>query len=210
MALMTAYPALGSVFAPNGVPKKEGDLISQPQLAATLAAIADSGVPPPLSCLSPSNSMTNILFQAFAFYDPAGTIAQSIVQDINNAGGNFSLTDLQNYYNNGVKVRSIGWIYIIKSHLFRLKIREVESGWYQGYQYFGGGAPFSGGICLIFAMNILERYDIPALNRSTLAYHWIAEALAFTFSDRLALGDPQFVNLTDILPPMVIHRPRTF
>jgi len=81
----------------------------------------------------------------------------------------------------------------------------VESGWYQGYQYFGGGAPFSGGICLILAMNILERYDIPALNRSTLAYHWLAEALAFTFSDRLALGDPQFVNLTDILPPMVIQ-----
>ncbi len=52
MALMTAYPALGSVFAPNGIPKKEGDLISQSQLAATLTSIADSGVTPPLAYLS--------------------------------------------------------------------------------------------------------------------------------------------------------------
>ena len=44
MNFMTAYPALGRAYAPNGVPKKEGEIISQPDLAATLQAVADGGV----------------------------------------------------------------------------------------------------------------------------------------------------------------------
>jgi len=52
------------------------------------------------------------------------------------------------------------------------------------------------------ALNIIERYNLAMLGRNTQAYHWIAEALAFTFSDRMGLGDPLFVNI-DILPPMV-------
>ena len=99
MNFMTAYPALGSVYAPNGVPKKEGEIISQPDLAATLQAVADGGVTE-----ASGHHMKKILtlHQAIAFYN--GTIAQNIVKDINAAGGNYSLNDLQNYYTKGVTV----------------------------------------------------------------------------------------------------------
>ena len=72
---MKRFPDLGRVFMPNGDVPKEGDMIRQPELAATLKAIAQDG--------------------ATAFYD--GWIGQAIVKTIDQAGGVMTLGDLKNY-----------------------------------------------------------------------------------------------------------------
>eukprot|EP01089_Gocevia_fonbrunei_P022087 TRINITY_DN8795_c0_g1_i1.p1 TRINITY_DN8795_c0_g1~~TRINITY_DN8795_c0_g1_i1.p1 ORF type:complete len:310 (-),score=43.93 TRINITY_DN8795_c0_g1_i1:68-997(-) len=75
------------------------------------------------------------------------------------------------------------------------------SGFYHGYQLIGALPPFSGGLCIQLSLNILERYQ---LNKKLKAqdYHWILEGLAFSFADRMALGDPNFVDLSRVTPEM--------
>ena len=46
-------------------------------------------------------------------------------------------------------------------------------------------------------------YDIEVDGLSALDYHRILESLAFAFADRLALGDPHFVNMDYIIEQMV-------
>jgi gamma-glutamyltranspeptidase/glutathione hydrolase len=55
--------------------------------------------------------------------------------------------------------------------------------------------PSSGGVVLLQALNILERYDLPGLGFGSAAYvHHLAEALRRAFADRARhLGDPEFV-----------------
>ncbi len=69
------FPDLGRIYMPNGEVPKEGDAIRQPQLAATLKAIAQQG-----------NE---------AFY--RGWIAEAIVEAIKKEGGVMTLDDLKNY-----------------------------------------------------------------------------------------------------------------
>jgi len=74
-ANMNRFPDLARIYMPNGEPPKEGDLIRQPELAATLKAIARNGAAP--------------------FYE--GWIGQAIVKTIEKAGGVMTLDDLKNY-----------------------------------------------------------------------------------------------------------------
>jgi gamma-glutamyltranspeptidase/glutathione hydrolase/leukotriene-C4 hydrolase len=158
-------PGLASVYAPEGVGKKEGEWISNPKLAETLQRVANEG--------------------ASVFYASDSTLAQSLVRDIQNNGGIITLQDLHNYYyNNTVR-----------------EVKPVET-FYQGYEVLGAGPPF-GGLCVGQTLNILERYNLPLIGPSPQAYHWLTEALAFAFSNRMALGDPAFVNLSNIVPLML-------
>lgn len=56
--------------------------------------------------------------------------------------------------------------------------------------------PSSGGVVLLQALNILERYDLPGMGFGSAAYlHHLAEALRRAFADRARyLGDPDFVK----------------
>lgn len=72
---MERFPELGRIYMPGSELPEEGDLIRQPELAATLKAIAQDG--------------------AAAFYD--GWIGRAIVQTIDKAGGIMTLDDLKNY-----------------------------------------------------------------------------------------------------------------
>ena len=68
-------PTWAAIYAPGGVLAQEGDIITNAALANTLELISLQG--------------------ASAFYN--GTLAQTMVQEINNAGGNVSVSDFAKY-----------------------------------------------------------------------------------------------------------------
>ena len=72
---MKRFADLGRVFLPNGTVPKQGDIIRQPDLGATLKAIAQDG--------------------GESFY--RGRIAAAIVETVHSSGGVITLDDLKNY-----------------------------------------------------------------------------------------------------------------
>lgn len=120
-----------------------------------------------------------------AFYNPNSTLAQNLIKDIQAKGGIMTLDDLSNYYYNNT-----------------VKVREPVSSFYQGYEVVSSAPPF-GGLCVLQALNLLELYNLPLMGQTQESYHLLAEVLNFAFADRMALGDPAFVNLTKAIPAMM-------
>jgi gamma-glutamyltranspeptidase/glutathione hydrolase len=66
---------------------------------------------------------------------------------------------------------------------------------YRGYDVFGMGPASSGGSTVGEALNILERFNVPAMNDVDALHHYL-EASALAFADRgKYVGDPAFVNV---------------
>jgi gamma-glutamyltranspeptidase/glutathione hydrolase len=69
---------------------------------------------------------------------------------------------------------------------------------YRDYTIVSMPPPSSGGICLVEALNILERFDLPATWRRdpAAANHLVIEAMKHAFADRARwLGDSDFVSV---------------
>jgi gamma-glutamyltranspeptidase/glutathione hydrolase len=106
-----------------------------------------------------------------------------MVSEINAAGGNFTVGDLVNY---------------------QLKFKDPIQGTYRGFKIYGAAPPISGGVCIVQALNMLENVKLEPTRRwSGDLAHITVELLKFAFANRLALGDPDFVNLTSIVPTML-------
>ena len=73
--VMDRYPGTRAVFSPNGKPIAEGDLLRQPDLAATLQRLAERGFD--------------------GFY--RGTTAKKLVAGVNAQGGQWTLAELAGY-----------------------------------------------------------------------------------------------------------------
>ena len=79
---------------------------------------------------------------------------------------------------------------------------DYEVGWreplhttYRGYEIVGFPPPSSGGVHVAQILNILEHFDLKALDEAT-RLHVIAEAMKLAFADRAFwLGDPDFVKV---------------
>lgn len=110
-----------------------------------------------------------------------GEVAELIVSDMNNSNGIISYDDLIKY---------------------EPKERDVLKGTYRGYEIISMGPPSSGGISLIFLLNILENYD---LGKSGYGQHntvqLMTEAMRRVYADRSEfMGDADFVGVpADIL-----------
>ncbi|HEX9167047.1 MAG TPA: gamma-glutamyltransferase [Gemmatimonadales bacterium] len=78
---------------------------------------------------------------------------------------------------------------------YRARVREPVRGSYRGFEIVSMPPPSSGGIVLVQALNILERFDLPARPRyDPTTIHLIVEAQRRAFLDRARhLGDPDFV-----------------
>ncbi|MEN8155890.1 MAG: gamma-glutamyltransferase [Bacteroidota bacterium] len=104
------------------------------------------------------------------FYE--GAVAESMVEGISKRGGTLTLNDFRAY---------------------KAELTIPLHGTYRGYDILTANVPQSG-LCLIEALNILERYDLknaPHYSESAKTLHLIAEAERFTYADRTAyLGDP--------------------
>ena len=93
-------------------------------------------------------------------------------------------------------VRKLGGIWTEKDLAgYRVVERKPVVGSYRGARIVSAPPPSSGGIALIDALNILEPYNLPALE-PTARKHLIVEALRRAYRDRaIYLGDPDFVEV---------------
>ncbi len=80
---------------------------------------------------------------------------------------------------------------------YRARVREPVRGSYLGYEIISMAPPSSGGIVLIEALNILERFNLPARPRfDPTTVHLTVEAQRRAFLDRARhVGDPDFVDV---------------
>ena len=105
-----------------------------------------------------------------------GPTAKKIVAHMEALGGLVSLEDLATY---------------------RAKERPPVRGTFRGHDVYGMGPPASGGIIILQALNILERYDLKADGpRSPRTLHRVTEAMRRGFYTRAtAIADPDFVDV---------------
>ena len=146
---MRRWPAATAAFLPNGKLPEMGQVIKLPDLANILEIVAREG--------------------RDGFYK--GEVAQRLVDGVNNAGGIWSMADLE--------------AYTIKE---RAPIRTM----YHGYELVTAPPPSSGGIAIAEILNILGPVDLSKLDKAHRT-HLVVEAMRRAYRDRaLYLGDPDF------------------
>ncbi len=104
-----------------------------------------------------------------------GAYAQAVGTWMRDHGGVMTAEDFRNYV---------------------VKARTPVSSTYRGHTLVGMGPPSSGGVHVAQIMNILEHFDLRALNAAGERQHVIAEAMKLAFADRAHwLGDPDFADV---------------
>jgi len=138
---------------------KEGELMIQKDLAATLRRISDQG--------------------RDGFYK--GKTADFIIKEMTKGNGIISYEDL---------------------NIYQPKERNVLIGYYRDYNIVSMPPPSSGGVCLIYLLNIVEKFNIFKYDLYSVEnIHLFTEAMRRVYADRSEyLGDPDFYDVpTDIL-----------
>lgn len=158
-----ADPGLREVYTRNGRLLNAGDTCYNKKLAETLHKIAKHGIK--------------------VFYN--GSVGESLINDIQKAGGILNMTDLRRYH---PKIRKP-----IVEHVL-------------GHKLISFPPPSSGGATMILMLNILAQYPIPSGLGGPLGVHRKIEALKNAFAVRSNLGDPDFVNITAVLSDMLSVR----
>jgi gamma-glutamyltranspeptidase/glutathione hydrolase len=103
-----------------------------------------------------------------------GPFARKLADGVRQLGGIWTAEDLANY---------------------KVVEREPVIGNYRGARIVSGSPPTSGGVALVDALNILEGYDLAAVDKATRT-HLIVEAMRRVHRDRAVyLGDPDFVQV---------------
>src|SRR5580765_978864 len=162
------YPTSARVYLPNGQAPKAGEIFRNPDLANTLKRLVEAEVQ------AKSKGRHEALKAARdRFYK--GDIAREMAKFSEDNGGLFRYEDFAGY---------------------TAKIEEPVSIDYHGYQIYKN-ASASQGPAELFALRILEGYDLKALGHNSADYiHTSVEATKLAFADRdKYLGDLDFIKI---------------
>jgi len=152
LTALRASPAAAAIFLHNNNVPEAGYKIVQKDLASTLEKIVQQG--------------------AAGFYQ--GEVAKKLVAASQQAGGIWSLKDLQEY---------------------RIIERQPLVGHYKNMRIISVAPPSSGGIALIEIFNQLENYSLQKLSKAQQV-HIVVEAMRRAYRDRAEfLGDSDFVDV---------------
>lgn len=152
-------PAAAGIFLDQGEVPENGHVIKQPDLANTLRRIAEQG--------------------ARGFYH--GTLAERLVEGVQDAGGIWEQADLDAY---------------------RVKERDPIRGEYRGMSITSAAPPSSGGVAIVQVLNQLSQFELEPLSASE-RMHLVVEAMRRAYRDRAEfLGDTDFV---DVPVPLLVN-----
>ncbi|KAF0439347.1 gamma-glutamyltranspeptidase [Gigaspora margarita] len=140
-------PALSAIYAPSGKLLEKGEIVYRRNFSRTLELISENYT---------------------EFYE--GSIARSLINEINGRGGIMSFDDFKNY---------------------KTIIREPVIGYYHGKKIITTSEPTSGPP-LIFMLNLLENYEMSDNGLDITNLHRIVETMKFGFARRTELGDPEY------------------
>ena len=162
------YPSSVKVYYPEGKTWKGGDIFRNPQLAATLRKVVDT------ERENAAKGRREALRAARdRFYK--GDIARTMAKFSEENGGLFRYEDFASY---------------------TAKLEEPVSINYRGYQVYKNPSATQGPGEL-FALNLLETYDLKALKHNSPEYiHAGVESIKLAFADREKyLGDMDFIKI---------------
>ncbi len=141
-----------NIFLKAGELPAADALLRQPDLSRTLTALAEKG--------------------REGFYQ--GEVASRLVEGVRQAGGIWTLKDLQEY---------------------RIVEREPVRGEYRGLKITSAALPSSGGIVLVSMLNMLQGLGLESADEAT-RIHLIIETMRRAYRDRADyMGDPDFVDI---------------
>lgn len=105
-----------------------------------------------------------------------GSIAQKIVDSVQKHGGHLTMEDFANY---------------------EISVGEAVHGTYRGYDIYSSNLPSSGGTIIIEMLNILENFDVGAMDPESAEYfHLLSETMKLGFADRTRyMGDPAYIDV---------------
>ena len=105
-----------------------------------------------------------------------GEIAEKIVEAVQAEGGYLTLEDFANY---------------------EINVLEPVHGTYRGCDIYSSNLPSSGGSIIIEMLNILENFDVGAMDPESAEYfHLLSEVMKLGFADRSQyMGDPRYVDV---------------
>jgi gamma-glutamyltranspeptidase/glutathione hydrolase len=157
-------------YYPEGRVPEHGEIFRQPNLAATLRALADAER---AALARGADRVTAIEAGRDVFYK--GDVARRIAAAVQTDGGLLSLDDLASY---------------------RGRLEDAVSTRFQGYDIHKAGF-WSQGPALLLTLNILDAAGIDRMRHGSEQYlHTLAEAIKLAFDDRNAwFGDPLFADI---------------
>jgi len=162
------WPSTAAVLLSDGNAPAFGSILVQSDLAATLKRMISAE-----DHVQSSGRLAGLSAARDEFYQ--GETAQRMISFARAEGGLLQASDLK---------------------AFRVRIERPQRTSYRGYQVFSCG-PWCQGPVLLQTLNILEGYDISALDHNGPHYlHLLIESLKLAFADREAFyGDPEFIDV---------------
>ncbi|XP_022749885.1 glutathione hydrolase 3-like [Durio zibethinus] len=115
-----------------------------------------------------------------AFYN--GTIGEKLVKDVKQVGGILTMEDLRNY---------------------KVEVIDAMAANVMDYTIYGMPPPSSGTLGLSLVMNIFDSYGSADAAKGDLGLHRLIEALKHMFAERMNVGDPDFVDITEYISEML-------
>jgi gamma-glutamyltranspeptidase/glutathione hydrolase len=170
-ASLEIFPTSAKVFLPSGDVPKEGEILKQKDLAATMKRLAAAEQ----NAIKAGKSRSDALMAAYdLFYK--GELAKEMVAFYKENEGLFTAKDLADYQ--------------------PVWTKPVQTS-FKGYDVFSNNAPSRGGIQTVMILNILETFDLKKMGHNSAEYlHLLAEAIKLVNADVYKyVGDPKFVKI---------------